>query len=219
MSNGFLRDSATDALVVTLAGAGPGVLDDFNRDDGVMGGDWSLLPAFNPGGSGNTNFTISSRRLVSAGQGPTDNGFLETSYGPDLTLQVEFNTSYEVGPGDALVFGVRGAGLGDTAWAGPHLVLIGGTTTDEWQLRDHGSGSSTTRDTETTAKLQVSAGEQIGLEATGDQFVAYKILDGVSTEIARMTTNVTTAGQFFFEISPNTGPFDGITGLFGGTVS
>lgn len=223
MESGFLRDLDTMALVVKVVGAGdagPTTIDDFNRADGAPGGDWSDTPAFNSGG---TALVITGHRLIFPGSGQ-DNGFLQTVYGPDFDLTITLNPAYVPADGDALVFGARGHDLGGSSWGGPHLVLVGGAGgtggTDSWQLRDHPSGGpSVTRTTESTGKLRSDLGEKIKLSGRGDQFIAYKVDSGVDTEVARMTTDVLTSGQFFLELAPATGSLDGIAELFGGTVT
>lgn len=195
-------------------------IDDFERADGALGGDWATTPAFISGGTG---LVIAGGRLVYPGAGQFS-GFPQTLYGPDFDLLVALNPAYVPADGDALVFGARGHDLGSSDWGGPHLVLIGGSGgtggTDTWQVRDHPTGGpSTTRDAATPGKLRPDLGEGVGIACRGDQFVAYKVSGGVATEVVRMTTDVLDAGQFFFELAPATGSLDGIDALTGGTLT
>lgn len=191
-------------------------LDDFARADGALGGDWNANAALVAAATG---FRISSGRLVYPASG-ADSGYLNTSYGPNVELQVQFKSTWAPANGDAVVVIARGASFGTSGWGGVYLVLIGGATTDTWELREKpASGSPTTLTSVSTSKLSPSGGDRIGLEVVGTTVNAYKTNGTTSTLITTATTTITGAGQFGFELAPASGSLDGVETLYGGNKS
>lgn len=188
-------------------------LDGFTGGDGPPGGDWSATSAFS--GSG-LALVVSGGYLTYPGSG-ADNGFLQTSYGPDVELQAPVKSDYVVRDGDAFVFGARGTDMGTTGWGGVYVLVVGGVSNDTWYIKDRIEGTTTQLATSSSDRLRPDLGDVVGLEIVGTTVNAYKINGGTATLVTTGTTSVADAGEFFFELAPVTGSFDGLGPLVGGT--
>jgi hypothetical protein len=126
---------------------------------------------------------------------------------------------WTLGDGDAVVVFARGGGFGSSGWGGVFLVLIGGATTDTWELREKPAGGSASVLTSVSGVSKLGAGDSIELEVIGTQAAAYRVNGGVATSVvAPTTTTINGAGKFGVELSPAAGSLDGIETLLGGTV-
>jgi hypothetical protein len=190
-------------------------LDDFARADGPLGGNWSATAALVNAATG---IVIVGGRMVYIGSG-ADSAFLTPDFGPDVDFQLVPKAGWTLGDGDAVVVFARGGGFGSSGWGGVFLVLIGGATTDTWELREKPAGGSASVLTSVSGVSKLGAGDSIELEVIGTQAAAYRVNGGVATSVvAPTTTTINGAGKFGVELSPAAGSLDGIETLLGGTV-
>jgi hypothetical protein len=165
-----------------------------------------------------TGITISGGRMVYPASG-ADSAFLAPDFGPDVDFQLVPRSGWTLGDGDAVVVLARGGALGSSGWGAVFLVLIGGATTDTWELREKPVGGSASVLASVSGVSKLGPGDSIELEVIRTHVGAYKVNGGVATQVvAPTTTTISGAGKFGLELAPAAGTLDGIETLLGGTV-
>jgi hypothetical protein len=144
-------------------------LDDFARADGPLGGNWSATAALVNAATG---ITISGGRMVYPASG-ADSAFLAPDFGPDVDFQLVPRSGWTLGDGDAVVVLARGGALGSSGWGAVFLVLIGGATTDTWELREKPVGGSASVLASVSGVSKLGPGDSIELEVIRTHVGAY----------------------------------------------
>ncbi len=186
-----------------------GILDNFNRADGALGGGWSTTKIES---ATTTNLAIQSNQMWRSGG--ESNGYLTASQGPDVEAYCTVATKPPTGQYLGLFVRIQTPGTG--GWDGYALIWIVGATNDTYSLRRYTNASNAATLATPTSTTLVE-GQKIGLEVVGSTIRAWKTVAGVWQQVGTDQTDATysAAGQIGIEVPESNARIDDFGG---GTV-
>lgn len=180
------------------------ILDSFNRADGAVGANWTLLGGFANG------LNVSSNQVTAAAAGGGAMYWNVATYGGDCEVYVSVPTL----PGTAAFFirlYLRVQNPGSTTARNGYFVewdwQVGGTT-DNWKLFRQDNNANTQLGSTVTSFPNLVAGDKIGLQANGNVLTVWAFHNSAWTPVLTYDTSgdgtkYTTAGNIALQIRDN----------------